>query len=78
MLDAQIPGPNEHTHLIGHERLEKEFLGCWNKQQVPHALLFAGPKGVGKATFAYQVARFVLESCTQKNVRVELFWFPTL
>ncbi|MBH67287.1 MAG: hypothetical protein CMM58_02940 [Rhodospirillaceae bacterium] len=67
MPDIQIPEPNEHTFFIGHERFENEFRGYWEKKQVPHALLLAGPKGIGKATFAYRVARFILENATQNE-----------
>ena len=36
------------------------MLDAWSSGRFPHAWLITGPKGVGKATFAYRVARFVL------------------
>jgi DNA polymerase-3 subunit delta' len=32
---------------------------------VPHAMIFAGPEGIGKATFAYRMARYMLSRGTQ-------------
>ena len=39
---------------------EAAFLSAYQSGRVPHAFLIAGPKGIGKATLAYRVARFVL------------------
>lgn len=39
---------------------ERAFLDAWNSGRVPHAWLIAGPKGIGKASFAMRIARFAL------------------
>src|SRR6202035_4389312 len=36
------------------------FPPAYRSGRVPHAFLIAGPKGIGKATLAYRMARFVL------------------
>jgi DNA polymerase III subunit delta' len=46
--------------LAGHSAAEQTFLNAWNSGRMPHAWLITGAKGVGKATFAYRLARFVL------------------
>ena len=53
--------PKENTYLIGHEKAEKMFLEAFDKGTMHHALLISGLKGIGKATFAYKIARFLLQ-----------------
>ena len=57
-----IPHPRETLVLHDHEPAEAQLLAAWNSGRMPHAWLFTGPRGVGKATLAYRVARFVLSS----------------
>ena len=58
--DGDIPTPRENLELIGHDAAERTVLDAWNANRMPHAWLITGPRGIGKATFAYRVARFVL------------------
>lgn len=61
MSDPAIrPVPRLATELFGHEVAERTILEAWNSQRMHHAWLIAGPRGIGKATLAYRVARFVL------------------
>ncbi len=46
--------------LFGHDAVERFFLGAFNAGAVHHAWLLTGERGVGKATFAYRAARFLL------------------
>jgi DNA polymerase III subunit delta' len=52
--------PRRRTVLYGHERAERRILEAWSAGRLHHAFLIAGPEGIGKATFAYRVARFLL------------------
>lgn len=52
--------PAENPTFIGHTEIEQTFLDAWARGTMPHSLLFCGPKGVGKATFAFRLARFIL------------------
>src|SRR5215471_8128004 len=52
--------PRETTVLFGHSDAEREFLAVYRSGRVPHAWLIAGEPGIGKATLAYRIARFVL------------------
>jgi DNA polymerase-3 subunit delta' len=52
--------PRDTDTLLGHEAAESDLLRCWNSGRMPHALLISGPRGIGKATLAYRMARFVL------------------
>ena len=52
--------PRANPELLGHEAEEKVFLDAWNSGRLAHAWLICGRKGIGKATLAYRIARFVL------------------
>jgi DNA polymerase-3 subunit delta' len=54
------PRPRERTELIGHADAEAAVLAAWAQGRLPHAWLIGGLEGIGKATLAYRIARFVL------------------
>jgi DNA polymerase III subunit delta' len=58
--DTEIPAPRGTYGLIGHESAEGRLLEAWNSGRMPHGWLFTGPRGIGKATLAFRLARFVL------------------
>jgi DNA polymerase III subunit delta' len=45
--------------LFGHAQAEAALLAAYRSARMPHGFLLAGPKGIGKATLAYRMARFV-------------------
>lgn len=55
-----IPEPRFNPYLVGHETAEREFLAAWEGGRLAHAWLIAGPRGIGKATLAYRMARYAL------------------
>jgi DNA polymerase-3 subunit delta' len=55
-----VPHPRETKRLYGHSDAERAVLSVWAGGRLPHALLIGGPEGIGKATLAYRIARFVL------------------
>ncbi len=56
----EAPHPRATTDLFGHAAAETALLAAYRSGRVPHAFLIAGPQGIGKATLAYRMARFVL------------------
>ena len=54
------PHPRETFDLIGHKAAEQKFIHGFNQGKLHHAWLITGPPGVGKATLAYRMARFLL------------------
>jgi DNA polymerase III subunit delta' len=56
----EAPPPRETTALFGHADAQRTLLAAYRGGRMPHAWLIGGPPGVGKATLAYRVARFVL------------------
>jgi DNA polymerase III subunit delta' len=56
---ADFVHPRENTALIGHEAAESQMLEMISAGKLHHAWIVSGPKGIGKATFAYRLARFL-------------------
>ena len=54
--------------IYGHDEAIGQFRSAWDKRTLHHAWLLAGPKGVGKATFAYQAARRLLAEAAGPNL----------
>jgi DNA polymerase-3 subunit delta' len=46
--------------IVGHDKAVEEFAAAWAGRKLHHAWLLAGPRGVGKASFAHSAARRVL------------------
>jgi len=54
------PHPRQTTGLFGQARAEADFLTALNAGRLHHGWLLHGPRGVGKATLAWRIARFLL------------------
>src|SRR3954469_5489428 len=52
--------PRQTTELFGHRDAEAALMNAYRSGRIPHAWLIGGPAGIGKATLAYRMARFVL------------------
>lgn len=52
--------PSENAYLIGHDEEVKLFLSAYNSGALHHGWLICGDEGIGKATLAYKIARFLL------------------
>lgn len=63
---AGIPHPREMLSLLGQEAAEAAFLSAYQAGKLHHAFLLAGPEGIGKATFAYRAARFLLDEASRE------------
>lgn len=65
--------PKSNPELLGHGDIEKALLNDFNVGRMPHALILAGPEGIGKATLAFRLARFLL---SRKEEGAGLFGDP--
>lgn len=54
------PHPRDTARLIGQTRAEADFLEAFNTGRLHHGWMLTGPRGVGKATLAWRIARFLL------------------
>ncbi len=58
--EIAVRHPRETTDLFGHRVAETALLDAYRSGRIPHAWLIGGAQGIGKATLAYRMARFVL------------------
>jgi DNA polymerase-3 subunit delta' len=54
------PHPRETAALFGQSVAEAAFLSALNAGRLPHAWLLTGPRGMGKASFAWRAARYLI------------------
>lgn len=58
----EFPHPMDNDCLIGHESTLKTFMNAWNNRDthpVHPVWMLCGPRGIGKSTFAYKIAKNV-------------------
>jgi DNA polymerase III subunit delta' len=69
--------PRETAALFGHREAEQALLNAYRSGRIPHAWLIGGAQGIGKATLAYRMARFVLahrDALADDVHRAETLW----
>lgn len=54
-----IPLPRETTTLVGHGAAEQTLLEAYRSGRMHHGWILAGERGIGKATLAFRLARFL-------------------
>jgi DNA polymerase III subunit delta' len=54
------PRPRETFDFIGHAEAERTLLDAYRSNRLPQAFVIGGEKGIGKATLAWRLARFIL------------------
>ena len=54
------PHPRDTLELFGQDAAERTFLEAYATGRLHHGWLVTGPRGVGKATLAWAIARFLL------------------
>jgi DNA polymerase-3 subunit delta' len=63
-----FPHPRETMQLYGHEEAERRFADLFGGGRMHHAWLITGPEGIGKATLAYRMARFLLARPEERDM----------
>lgn len=57
---GDLPHPRERFELLGHTEAAQTLATAARSDRLHHAWILAGPKGVGKATLAWRLARALL------------------
>jgi DNA polymerase-3 subunit delta' len=70
--EAELRHPRRTTALIGQEDAARTLEEAARSGRLPHAWLFCGPPGVGKATLAYRFARWLLAGMPRTSPPLEL------
>ena len=59
--------PRENPEFLGHEKAEGELRRLVEAGRLPHAILLSGARGIGKATLAFRLARFLLAASERRE-----------
>ena len=73
--EEMLAPPQSMAFCLGHNAQEQLFLDLFNKDNIPHAVIFSGLEGIGKSTMAFRLARFLLKH-GQENDQDNLFGAP--
>ena len=57
-----VPPPSDSMDLLGHTAELEKLAGNYRAGRLHHAWLISGPRGIGKATFAFHIARYILSN----------------
>jgi DNA polymerase-3 subunit delta' len=68
---GDAPHPRKTMTLVGHSAAERALLDAYRAGRMPHAWIIGGPEGVGKATLAWRVARFLLANPDPPSANVQ-------
>ena len=63
----EIKHPRFNDEFFGFKKIEQYFLDILKKKKISNAYIFNGIKGIGKATFAYRLARCILNKNNNLN-----------
>ncbi len=67
------PHPRLARNLHGQDRAERQFLKAVRSGRMHHAWIISGPRGTGKATLAWKIARYMLAKPQDRGSSSNLF-----
>jgi len=71
--DSKLKPPRHSDYCLGHEAIEARLADLIAKDKLPHAMIFSGLQGIGKATVAYRLARTLLNAPSETEEAAGLF-----
>ncbi len=64
------PHPRNTLRLIGQDHAAQDFIAAARSHRLHHGWLLTGPRGIGKATLAWSIARWLLAGTETPNLAV--------
>lgn len=68
--------PRKQNFLLGHDEQKTLIQRLFDDSKMPHGWILTGPDGIGKATFAYHMAKFLLNQPKESAGQDALFGAP--
>ena len=65
-----LKSPKKRYKFNGNQNIEDYILNSLSNNHLHHAYLLSGIKGIGKATFAYRVSRYLLSGSKEDNLYI--------
>ena len=72
-MDNLISEPKSQNKLYAYKSIFKKFIYLHKEDNLPNKILLSGPKGIGKATFAYHLSNFILSKNEDLNYDIKNF-----
>jgi DNA polymerase III subunit delta' len=69
--NIEVLPPKNQIHLYGYQSYFNNFLKLIDKEKLPNSILFTGPKGLGKATFAYHLINYILSKNENYSYKID-------
>ena len=58
-MNLQTLKSNNQKKLFNYNSFFLNVVNLYNKNKLPNKILFSGPKGIGKSTFAYHLLNYI-------------------
>lgn len=71
--DIKIVSAKNQLRLFGFENYFNYFIKLYEKKELPNSILLSGPKGLGKATFAYHIINYFLSKNEERKYSIKNF-----
>jgi DNA polymerase-3 subunit delta' len=68
--------PRHREVLSGHDAAQRRLIDAYRSGRFHHAWLLTGPKGIGKATLAYRLAKYILRHPEQATAPADSLAVP--
>ena len=62
---------SNQKQLFSYKNTFLDIVNLYNQKKLPNKILFSGPKGIGKATFAYHLINYIFSKDEESNYDIE-------
>ena len=62
---------NNQKELHGYKNTFLDIVKLYNQKKLPNKIIFSGPKGIGKATFAYHLINYIFSKDEECNYDID-------
>ena len=62
---------NNQKKLLSYKKSFLDIVKLYNQKRLPNKIIFSGPKGIGKATFAYHLINFIFSKDEEDNYDID-------
>ena len=62
---------SNQKQLFSYKNTFLDIVNLYNQKKLPNKILFSGPKGIGKATFAYHLINYIFSKDEESNYDID-------
>ena len=72
-LNIDITEPKKQLKLYGYKDYFQSFIKLFIKNKMPNSIMITGLRGIGKSTFVYHIANYLLSLDEDKKYSINNF-----